>query len=164
MEWAPHVTVATIIEQDGKYLLVHEYDSFRQQMVYNQPAGHWDEGETLRDAAIRETREETAWDITISAWLGLYSYLAPSNGYTYLRVAFVGHAQQYLDTPLDEGIREAVWLDYETILAKNSAGELRSPLVLKVIEDYRAGRRLPLDTLYDYPTGLAAVTIKNGVN
>lgn len=152
MEWAPHVTVATVVERNGQYLLVHEFDSFRKQMVYNQPAGHWDEGETLAAGAIRETREETAWQVELTHWLGLYSYLAPSNGYMYLRVAFVAEAKHFLDTPLDEGIREAVWLDYETILAKNIAGELRSPLVLKVIDDYRAGRRLPLEALYEHPT------------
>ncbi|MCC7516229.1 MAG: NUDIX domain-containing protein, partial [Pseudomonadales bacterium] len=90
MQWSPHVTVATVIERDNKFLLVYEFDTFRQQMVYNQPAGHWDEGETLREAAVRETREETAWQVSLDSWLGLYSYLAPSNGYTYLRVAFVG--------------------------------------------------------------------------
>lgn len=151
MQWAPHVTVATVVERNGLFLLVHEYDSFRQQMVYNQPAGHWDEGETLLAGAVRETREETAWEVELTHWLGLYSYLAPSNGYTYLRVAFVGEPRQFLDTPLDEGIEAAVWLDYETILTKNAAGELRSPLVLKVIDDYRAGRRLPLDSLYEHP-------------
>ena len=151
MQWSPHVTVATIIERNGQFLLVHEFDEFRQQLVYNQPAGHWDEGETLLAGALRETREETAWRVEITHWLGLYSYLAPSNGYTYLRVAFVGEPIEWLDTPLDQGIREAVWLDYETILAKEAAGELRSPLVLKVIEDYRAGRRLPLSALYEHP-------------
>ncbi|HSC76120.1 MAG TPA: NUDIX hydrolase [Pseudomonadales bacterium] len=150
MEWAPHVTVATVVERDGKFLLVHEFDTFRQQMVYNQPAGHWDEGETLLAGAIRETREETAWEVQLTHWLGLYSYLAPSNGFMYLRIAFVGTALQYLDTPLDEGIHEAVWLDYDTILAKEAAGELRSPLVLKVIEDYRSGRRLSLESLYEH--------------
>jgi ADP-ribose pyrophosphatase YjhB (NUDIX family) len=150
MEWAPHVTVATVIERDGTFLLVHEYDTFRQQMVYNQPAGHWNEGETLLAGAIRETREETAWQVELTHWLGLYSYLAPSNGYMYLRVAFVGEPRAFLDTPLDEGIREAVWLDYETIAAKDAAGELRSPLVRKVIDDYRAGRRLSLESLYEH--------------
>lgn len=151
MDWAPHVTVATVVERDGKFLLVHEYDEFRQQMVYNQPAGHWDEGESLLDGALRETREETAWEVALTHWLGLYSYLAPSNGYTYLRVAFVAEPRSFLDTPLDEGIREAVWLDYDAILQKNAAGELRSPLVLRVIDDYRAGRRLPLAALYEHP-------------
>ena len=149
--WAPHVTVATIVEREGKFLLVHEYDSFRQQMVYNQPAGHWDEGETLLAGALRETREETAWEVEITHWLGLYSYLAPSNGYMYLRVAFVGTPLRFLDTALDEGIREAVWLDYDDIVQKEATGELRSPLVKKVIDDYRAGRRLPLDSLYEHP-------------
>jgi ADP-ribose pyrophosphatase YjhB (NUDIX family) len=151
MEWAPHVTVATVVERDGKFLLVYEYDSFRQQMVYNQPAGHWDEGETLLAGAVRETREETAWQVALTHWLGLYSYLAPSNGYMYLRVAFVGEPVEFLGTPLDEGILEAVWLDYDSIVAKDAAGELRSPLVRKVIEDYLAGRRLPLESLYEHP-------------
>lgn len=151
MEWTPHVTVATVVERDGKFLLVHEFDQFRQQMVYNQPAGHWDEGESLLDGAVRETLEETAWRVELTHWLGLYSYLAPSNGFMYLRVAFVGHPLEYLDTPLDDGIAEAVWLDYDTIIAKDVAGELRSPLVRKVIEDYRSGRRLSLNTLYEHP-------------
>ncbi len=151
MQWAPHVTVATVVEQDGKFLLVHEYDQFRQQMVYNQPAGHWDEGETLLAGALRETLEETAWQVEITHWLGLYSYLAPSNGYMYLRIAFVGTPLAHLGTALDEGIAEAVWLDYDTVLEKHRAGELRSPLVLKVIDDYRSGRRLPLETLYEHP-------------
>lgn len=150
MQWTPHVTVATVVERNGQFLLVHEFDTFRQQMVYNQPAGHWDEGETLLAGALRETREETAWNVTITHWLGLYTYTAPSNGITYLRVAFVAEACTFLNTPLDDGILEAVWLDYEAIFAKAAAGELRSPLVLKVIDDYRAGRRLPLDTLYEH--------------
>lgn len=151
MNWAPHVTVATVVERDGKFLLVHEYDTFLKRMVYNQPAGHWDEGETLANAAIRETREETAWQVKLTSWLGLYSYLAPSNGYMYLRVAFVGESIAFLDTPLDNGIREAVWMDYDAIVAKEAAGELRSPLVLKVIDDYRSGRHLPLEALYEHP-------------
>jgi ADP-ribose pyrophosphatase YjhB (NUDIX family) len=151
MQWYPHVTVATVVERDGLFLLVHEFDEFRQQMVYNQPAGHWDEGESLLAGALRETREETAWEVNITHWLGLYSYLAPSNGFTYLRIAFVAEPLHCLNTPLDKGIREAVWLSYDTLLQKEAAGELRSPLVLKVIDDYRAGRRLPLDTLYDPP-------------
>ena len=151
MEWTPHVTVATVVERHGKFLLVHEFDTYRQQMVYNQPAGHWDQGETLLAGAIRETLEETAWEVTLTHWLGLYSYQAPSNGFMYLRIAFVADPFQHHDLPLDEGIAEAVWLDYDTIVAKDKAGELRSPLVLKVIEDYRSGRRLPLAALYEHP-------------
>ena len=154
--WFPHVTVATVVEREGRFLLVHEFDSFRQQMVYNQPAGHWDEGETLLTAALRETREETAWEVDITHWLGLYSYLAPSNGYMYLRVAFVGTPIQCLGTALDKGITEAVWLSYGEILQKDAAGELRSPLVKKVIDDYRAGHRLPLASLYEHPVNGAS--------
>jgi 8-oxo-dGTP pyrophosphatase MutT (NUDIX family) len=152
MNWFPHVTVATVVERKGKFLLVHEFDKFQNKMVYNQPAGHWDEGETLLEAAVRETREETAWQVRLDSWLGLYTYLAPSNGLTYLRIAFVGHAEKYLDTPLDDGIQEAVWLDYPAIQAKAAAGELRSPLVLQVIGDYLKGIRLPLNTIYPHST------------
>ena len=148
--WKPSVTVAAVMQRAGRFCVVEEEVDGR--LVLNQPAGHWDEGETLLAGAVRETREETAWHVELTHWLGLYSYLAPSNGYMYLRVAFVGDPREYLDTPLDDGIREAVWLDYETILATNAAGELRSPLVLKVIDDYRAGRRLPLAALYEHPT------------
>lgn len=148
MDWAPHVTVATVIERDGKYLLVHEWDTFQQRMVYNQPAGHWDEGETLIAAAIRETCEETAWSVKIESWLGVYAYTAPSNNITYLRIAFVGDALEFLNTKLDNGIQEAVWMDYETLLLKEQAGELRSPLVKKVIDDFRSGIRIPLSAIY----------------
>ncbi len=148
MDWAPHVTVATVIERDEKFLLVHEWDTFQQRMVYNQPAGHWDEGETLIAAAIRETREETAWSVNIESWLGMYAYTAPSNNITYLRIAFVGEAREFLNTNLDNGIQEAVWMNYETLLTKEQAGELRSPLVKKVIDDYRSGIRIPLSAIY----------------
>jgi 8-oxo-dGTP pyrophosphatase MutT (NUDIX family) len=148
MNWVPHVTVATVVEENSLFLLVHEWDKDRGRMVYNQPAGHWDEGESLLDAAIREAQEETAWRVELRYWLGLYSYVAPSNGFTYLRVAFVGQTLERLNMPLDEGIHAAVWLDYATICEKQQAGELRSPLVLQVIDDYRAGRNLPLEVIY----------------
>ncbi len=150
MEWFPHVTVATVVERDSKFLLVHEFDSFQQKMVYNQPAGHWEKNETLVAAALRETKEETAWNVRIDGWLGLYTYTAPSNNVTYLRVAFIGTPLENLRTALDEGIEEAVWIDYETLLKKEAAGELRSPLVKQVIDDYRHGKKLPLNTIYEH--------------
>lgn len=150
MEWHPHITVATVIEHEGKFLLVHEFDSFQQKMVYNQPAGHWEKDETLIAAALRETREETAWHVKIESWLGLYTYTAPSNNVTYLRIAFIGTPIENLHTILDEGIQEALWIDYETLLKKEVSGELRSPLVKKVIDDYRNGKKMPLHTIYEH--------------
>jgi len=150
MEWFPHVTVATVIERDGKFLLVHELDKFQQKMVYNQPAGHWEKDETIVAAAIRETLEETAWRVKIDSWLGLYTYTALANSVTYLRVAFVANLVENMNTQLDEGIQAAVWMDYETLLLKEAAGELRSPLVKQVIDDYRSGRRLPLNSIYEH--------------
>ena len=148
MVWCPHVTVAAVIERDGRFLLVEEETP--DGILFNQPAGHLDEGESIITAAIRETLEETAWRVKIDSWLGLYTYTAPANSVTYLRVAFVANLVENMNTQLDEGIQAAVWMDYETLLLKEAAGELRSPLVKQVIDDYRSGRRLPLSSIYEH--------------
>ncbi len=90
MTWAPHVTVATIIERDNRYLMVYEESDGKK--VYNQPAGHLDPDETLADAAIRETLEETGWSIKLTGVVGVNLYTAPSNGITYFRTTFIGEA------------------------------------------------------------------------
>ncbi len=144
MTWAPHVTVATIVERDGRYLMVYEEADGRQ--VYNQPAGHLDPDETLSQAALRETLEETGWDVRLTGVVGVNLYRAPSNGVTYLRITFIAEAlRQYPDKPLDTGILAAVWLTYEELLARRN--QLRSPMTLQVIDDYRAGKRFPLALL-----------------
>ncbi len=141
MLWAPHVTVATLIERDDRYLLVYEEADGRK--VYNQPAGHLEPNETLIEAAIRETLEETAWNIRLTGVIGVNLYTAPSNNVTYFRTTFIGEAISHnADRPLDQGIIDAVWLTYEEILARKD--QLRSPMTLKIIDDYRAGRRFPL--------------------
>ena len=141
--WTPHVTVATIVEKDNQYLLVHEAPDGHS--VYNQPAGHLEDGESLIEAAARETLEETGWKITITEYLGMYRYIAP-NGITYLRHGFVAEADTfYPDQPLDEGIIEAVWMSYDDILTMESS--MRSPMVKQLIEDYRSGKRYPLAVL-----------------
>ena len=143
--WTPHVTVATVVEKDGLFLLVHENPDDRP--VYNQPAGHLDEGESLITAAVRETFEETGWRITISDYLGVYRYLA-ANGVTYLRHGFVGQTVEHNpNQPLDTGIIEAVWLTYAEIVANQA--QLRSPMVLRLIDDYLADRRYPLAVLHE---------------
>lgn len=141
MVWAPHVTVATLIERDNRYLLVYEEAEGRK--VYNQPAGHLEPNETLTEAAIRETLEETAWTVTLTGVVGVNLYTAPSNNVTYFRTTFIGDAINHdPNRRLDKGIIDAVWLTYEEIVARKD--QLRSPMTLQIIEDYRAGRRFPL--------------------
>lgn len=144
MTWAPHVTVATIVERDNRFLMVYEESDGRK--VYNQPAGHLDPNETLTNAAIRETLEETGWQIQLTGVVGVNLYTAPSNGITYFRTTFIGEAISHdAKRPLDTGIIEAVWLSYEELLERKE--QLRSPMTLQIIEDYRAGRRFPLSVV-----------------
>jgi ADP-ribose pyrophosphatase YjhB (NUDIX family) len=144
MQWTPHVTVATLIEQNGKFLLVHELSE--GQRVYNQPAGHWEEHETLFDAALRETREETGWEVELTHLLGISHYVSPVNGFTYLRISFVAKAIKSIpNAQLDNDIFEAVWLTYEDINTKQD--QLRSPLVKLDIDRYRQGERFPLSII-----------------
>ena len=143
MTWTPHSTVATVVEKDGKFLMVEETDNGRT--VFNQPAGHLDEGETLFEAAVRETLEETAWEVTLTDFLGTYVFRAP-NGLTYVRHCFVASADRHHPhLPLDTGIIAAHWLSADVIMAPDFA--VRSPLVAKAIDDYLAGKRLPLDSI-----------------
>jgi 8-oxo-dGTP pyrophosphatase MutT (NUDIX family) len=141
MNWAPHVTVATLVERDNRYLMVFEEADGRK--VYNQPAGHLEPNETLIEAAQRETLEETAWTVQLTGVVGVNLYTAPSNGVTYFRTTFIGEVISHdPNRRLDKGIIDAVWLTYEEILARKD--QLRSPMTLQIIEDYRAGRRFPL--------------------
>jgi NADH pyrophosphatase NudC (nudix superfamily) len=141
MTWAPHVTVATLIERENRYLLVYEEADGRK--VYNQPAGHLEPNETLIEAAVRETLEETAWSVKLTGVVGVNLYTAPSNNVTYFRTTFIGELINHdPNRRLDQGIIDAVWLTYEEILERKD--QLRSPMTLQIIEDYRAGRRFPL--------------------
>ena len=141
-EWTPRLTVATIIERDGRFLLVEEYAD-GDDLVYNQPAGHLDEHETLAAAAIRETLEETAWEVEVYAIVGVYYWTHPK-GETYVRTCFAGTAlHHHPDQPLDHGIQRAVWLTREEIALLGP--RLRSPMVLRCIDDYLTGKRYPLD-------------------
>ena len=144
MTWAPHVTVATIIERDNRFLMVYEEADGKK--VYNQPAGHLDPNETLLEAAIRETLEETGWAIKLTGIVGINLYTAPSNGITYFRTTFIGEAISHDPSrTLDTGIIEAVWLTYEEIFARQE--QLRSPMTLHIIDDYRAGKHFPLTVI-----------------
>ena len=144
MTWAPHVTVATIIERDNRFLMVYEEADGKN--VYNQPAGHLDPNETLKEAAIRETLEETGWTVELTGVVGVNLYTAPSNGITYFRTTFIAQPLSHdVTLALDTGIIEAVWLTYEELLARKD--QMRSPMTLRIIEEYRAGRRFPLDVV-----------------
>lgn len=142
----PHTTVATIVERAGRYLLVKEQRDGK--IVYNQPAGHLEAGESVIQAAIRETLEETGWHILPTRFGSLTSYHAP-NGVSYLRATLIAEAiEEVPNAELDEGILEAVWMNYEEILMIED--QLRSPIVKKVIDDYRLGISYPLDLIADY--------------
>lgn len=148
MQEPPHATVAAIVQKDGRYLLVQEMADGKK--VYNQPAGHLDPGESLVAAVIRETREETAWTVRPTALVGLYTYVAPANGVTYLRVCFAAEPiEHHAGAALDTEIVRAVWRTRTEIEALDRAGELRSPLVLRCIADFERGDRAPLALLHD---------------
>ena len=139
-----HVTVACVVERDGKFLFVEE--RINGGLVLNQPSGHWEPGETLVEGAIREALEETAWEVQPTALLGVYEYKPPELDYGFLRFAFVADAlHHHANRALDTGIARAVWLT-PAELAEQSARH-RSPMVLRGIEDYLAGRRFPLNLL-----------------
>ena len=147
--WKPHVVVAAVIEQDGRFLLVEERTD--DGLRFNQPAGHLESGESLLDAVRRETFEETAHHFEPTALLGVYRWRAPARPErTYLRFAFTGEIAGFDPTaPLDEGILRAVWMTPREITEFRSRH--RSPLLQRCVDDYLEGRRYPLDLLADFP-------------
>jgi 8-oxo-dGTP pyrophosphatase MutT (NUDIX family) len=148
MIWKPNVTVAAVVERDGRFLLVEE-DTERGRL-YNQPAGHLDEGESLVHAVARETLEETAHRFEPTELLGVYQYRSGTDQVTYLRFAFTGTITGHEPgRALDTGIVRAVWLAPEEIRAV--APRHRSPLVMRCVDDYLSGKRHPLSVLYQQP-------------
>jgi ADP-ribose pyrophosphatase YjhB (NUDIX family) len=146
MVWMPHVTVAAVVERAGQFLLVDELVNGRR--VLNQPAGHLDEGETLTEAAIRETLEETAWRFKPQGLVGIYRWRQPLKGITFLRVTFYGEAIEHDPSrELDNGIVACVWMTYKQLAAASQ--RLRSPMVLRSIADYQVGARHSLSLLSD---------------
>jgi ADP-ribose pyrophosphatase YjhB (NUDIX family) len=147
--WKPNVTVAAIIEKEGRYLLIEEHT--QEGLRLNNPAGHLDEGESPAEGCAREALEETAHPFTPKALVGIYlsrfQRAATGEDITYVRFAFcgeVGDLQAHLS--LDEGIVRTLWMTPEEVRA--SANRHRSPLVLRCIEDHLAGRRYPLELVY----------------
>jgi len=143
MSNASHITVATVVERQGRFLFVEE--RVGGERVLNQPAGHWEEGETLLQAALRETLEETAWEVELTALVGVYEYRPPDLDYGFLRFAFAARALSFdPERPLDQGIERALWLGRDELLAHPRH---RSPMVLRCVDDALSGRRLPLEVI-----------------
>ena len=150
--WKPSVTVAAVIEQGGRFLLVEEETP--EGLRLNNPAGHLDPGESPLEGAVREALEETARVFTPDALLGFYlsRFQRPATGedVTYLRIAYRGKVGEPVPgRTLDSGIVRTLWLTPDEVRA--SAPRHRSPLVLRCIEDHLAGRRLPLDAVFTDP-------------
>ena len=148
--WQPDVTVATVVVRDGRLLCVEEHSNGggdnARGLVLNQPAGHLEAGESLLDAALRETLEETGWDVRLTAFIGAYQWQAPETSRHYLRFAFMAepvrhHPQRALDT----GIVRALWMTPAELSAARDRH--RSPLVWQAVADGLAGRRQPLSVL-----------------
>ena len=145
MDWAPHVTVATVIEQDGRFLLVEEMTDDGPR--FNQPAGHLERDESLLAAAVRETLEETAYSVELTHLIGIYRWDHPIRDLAYLRFAFSGRILAHdPGRQLDRGILRAVWLTPAEIRAQ--AARHRSPLVLRCLDDHLAGQRHALGLLH----------------
>jgi 8-oxo-dGTP pyrophosphatase MutT (NUDIX family) len=144
MAWKPDITVAAISESDGRFLVVEERINHR--LVFNQPAGHVESGETIIAAVVREVREETAWVFIPEAFLGAYLWRSPSSGRTTLRFAYSGAVVDHnAFQPLDRAIVRTHWLSRAELLEREP--RMRSPLVLRCVNDYISGRRLPLDAV-----------------
>jgi len=142
MARTPDITVAAVTETDGRFLLVEE--RINRRLVYNQPAGHVERGETLLAAVVREVREETAWRFEPRGLLGVYLWRNPASGRSTMRFAFTGAVTDHdAGQPLDHGIVQTHWFSRTELLQRQP--RLRSPLVLRCVEDYLGGRRLPLD-------------------
>jgi 8-oxo-dGTP pyrophosphatase MutT (NUDIX family) len=140
----PEITVAGVTENEGRFLLVEE--RINRRIVFNQPAGHVEHGESLLSAVIREVREETAWRFVPKALIGIYLWRSPRSGVTTMRFAFEGSVADHdASQPLDHGIVRTHWLSRAELLEREQ--RLRSPLVMRCVEDYLEGKRQPLDSV-----------------
>ena len=136
--WKPDVTVAAVVERDGRYLFIEE--RVRGELLLNQPAGHLEAGESLLEAVCRETLEESAWEIEPTALVGVYQWTSPESGVAFLRFAFAARAlHHHPQRALDQGIERALWLTASE-LARHPV-PMRSPLVAQCVADHAAGSR-----------------------
>ncbi|HAJ75849.1 MAG TPA: NUDIX hydrolase [Gammaproteobacteria bacterium] len=148
MHEAPHITVASVVQQAGRFLMVKEIADGRE--VYNQPAGHLELGESLVAAAERETLEETGWRVRATAFLGVYQHTSSHNGVCYVRHCFIADpVRREPERELDSAILEAVWMRLDEVKALEA--DLRNPMVLEVLTDHEQGITYPLDLIKDWP-------------
>jgi phosphatase NudJ len=146
MSWKPAITVAAVIERDQRFLIVEEQIGGRR--VLNQPAGHVEVNESPLAAVIRETREETAWQFLPQSLIGVYLWRKPNSDCDTLRIAFTGELGSHDPSQaLDNPIVATHWLTRTELLERSA--QLRTPMVLRCIDDYLAGQRAPLATLAD---------------
>src|SRR5579883_559139 len=139
--WRPRVTVATVVADNERFLLVEE--NIRGELVLNQPAGHLEQNESLLDAALRETLEETGWTVELTGFIGAYQWNTPDASAEYLRFAFAAAPVRHdAQRRLDEGIVRTLWLTREEIAAESARH--RNPMVLGNVDDWLAGKRFPL--------------------
>lgn len=147
MIWKPHFTVAALVEHQERFLCVEEAPAGRT--VLNQPAGHLDENESLLDAVIRETHEETGHQFTPECIIGIYRWQNPDDQETFIRVTFLGSVDTESNpTPIDNSILQSLWLSKEEMTARKQ--DMRSPLVMQCIDDYQRGKRYALDLISDF--------------
>jgi 8-oxo-dGTP pyrophosphatase MutT (NUDIX family) len=144
MTWRPDLTVATVVQRDDRFLVVEE--RIQTSIVFNQPAGHVEDRESIIDAAIRETLEETAWHFVPQHLVGIYLWRNEQTSRTTLRVTLCGEVSRHdTDRRLDRGIVAAHWMHRDELLA--ASARLRSPLVMRCIDDFLAGTRYPLELI-----------------
>ncbi len=143
-QWHPHKTVATVVEHNARFLMVEEL--IKGKLVLNQPAGHLEANESLEAAAIRETLEETAWEVELTGFLGLYQQTSSVENICYIRSCFIARAiREVPGLALDTDIVQALWLTRAELEQRKE--QMRSPVVLRVIDDYLRGKAYPLDVV-----------------
>jgi 8-oxo-dGTP pyrophosphatase MutT (NUDIX family) len=152
--WRPHVTVACVVTNRDRYLMVEE--EVNGCVAYNQPAGHLDDFESLQQAAVRETREETGWTVALTHLIGVHQWRSAEHGDVIVRFSFAARPLSHdPQQPLDVGVRRALWLTRGEIAALGE--RLRSPMVLMSIDEWLAGQRLPLSVVTSLmPVGAVA--------
>jgi 8-oxo-dGTP pyrophosphatase MutT (NUDIX family) len=158
MVWKPDVTVAAVIEREGRFLLIEEFVG--ERLVINQPAGHLEANESLIDAVIREALEETAWTFVPEAISGIYLWPHPERNLSFLRVTFAGSVtRHHPERRLDRGIRRTLWLSRDEVAQRTN--QLRSPMVLQCIDDYLSGARYPMSILTHVTNPASLITTKS---
>jgi len=131
--------------------MVKEIDSGK--ICWNQPAGHVEVGESIKDAAIRETLEETGYRVKLDSVQGFYQGMHTQSGTHYVRVSFIGTVLEKTDGELDSDIIEAKWLDIDDL--KNGKYPLRSKLTRQALEDFGVAPIYPIEIIHNFTTGEA---------